>query len=412
MLAWIHGGFYEVETQNWYLAKMLAATQDIIYVTLNYRLSVLGFLNTGRDTNRPGNNGLWDQRLALEWVCENIESFGGDRNKITVAGESAGGAAVVHQAVYRYRENQQIFKGVIAQSGSANNDFMFETNTLDKFDEFAMKTGCSSGSHAKIISCLNNMPLDVLMGQLTLDLSFPPVVDGEFIELNPKGVFLNANGIADDILDIYRKYDIIFGLNSDEEALYLGSTDDLVGTPGNDTISGYTADAFENIITPFVMSTTKLTDMPLLRSAVVNLYLDLSRPEDQNMIRQGSVDLLSDTLFNVGVIQSAMAHASSNSNGQTFLYLFDHRSLLSVDGIKGANHAEEVIFSLGFPLDQLFFFYGIDLNDPASLFTQDDLNLALDMMEYWSNFVKTRFVTSYNILRAWDRLDAHLGTKD
>ena len=98
VLVCIHGGFFEVETQNWYLAKMLAATQDIIYVTLNYRLSVLGFLSTG-DSSLPGNNGLWDQRLALEWVYENIESFGGDRTKITIAGESAGSAAVVHQAL-------------------------------------------------------------------------------------------------------------------------------------------------------------------------------------------------------------------------------------------------------------------------------------------------------------------------
>ena len=98
---------------------------------------------------------------------------------------------------------------------------MFETNPLEKIVKFAMKTGCSSGNQTETISCLKSMTMKDLMEQLTLDLSFPPVVDGEFIEMHPKEVFLNKNGIAGDILDIYRKYDIIFGLNSDEGALYL-----------------------------------------------------------------------------------------------------------------------------------------------------------------------------------------------
>ena len=391
VLVWIHGGFYEVETQNWYLAKMLAASQDIIYVTLNYRLSVLGFLSTG-DSSLTGNNGLWDQRLAIEWVYENIESFGGDRNRLRIAGESAGSAAVIHHALYRDTNDKQLFKGVIAQSGSANNEFMLEANPLDQFVEFTTKVGCFSRNCTATLSCLKGKAVEDLMGELTLDLTFPPVVDGEFVKMHPNDVFRNENGVADDILDIYRKYDVIFGLNSDEGALYLGSVDGLVATSGDDQMSGYTLDAFENKIIPFVMNTTKRKDTPVLRSAVMNQYLDFRRPRDQNMIRQSSVDLLSDTLFNIDVLQSANAHAHTNTSGRTFLYLFDHRSILSIDGIKGVNHAEEVIFALGFPLNQLLYFYGIELQDPASQFTQDDLHLSLNMMEYWSNFVKTGLV--------------------
>ena len=128
----------------------------------------------------------------------------------------------------------------------------------------------------------------------------------------------------------------------------MGSIDALLGTPGYDPVSGYTADAFENKIIPFVMITTKLKDTTVFRSAVMNLYYDFSRPDDQTMTRQISIDLLSDRLFNIDVIQSVMAYAHPNSIGHTFLYLFDHRSILSVDGI---NHTEEVIFALEFPLD-------------------------------------------------------------
>ena len=70
VLVWIHGGFYEVGTQNLHLVKMLAATKDIIYVAPNYRLSVFGFLSS-RDSILPGNNGLRDQRLAIRWIYDN-----------------------------------------------------------------------------------------------------------------------------------------------------------------------------------------------------------------------------------------------------------------------------------------------------------------------------------------------------
>lgn len=374
VLVWIHGGFYEVGTQNLHLAKMLAATQDIIYVALNYRLSVFGFLSSG-DSILPGNNGLWDQRLAIRWIYDNIESFGGNRDRITISGSSAGGASVLYQALYKEEDDQQLFKGVIAQSSSS----LFQIAPINKFNEFATVAGCSSGSHSENLSCLKNKHVDSLLEQITFDLTLGPVVDGDFITLNPKEVFLNKNGIADDVLDTFRKYDAMFGLNSDEGALYLFFAGNV-----------YTVDAFANESISFAMNKVEFEDTPFLRSAIQNLYLhelDLDQLEDE--IRQSTVELLSDTLFNTFIIQSTTAHAHENASGKTYFYVFDHRSALSVSGIKGANHGEEVPFVHGFPLYQLSFTYGIDVNDPAEVFKQDDLHLSYNLMEYWSNFVKT-----------------------
>lgn len=66
---------------------------DIVLVSMNYRLASLGFLNTGDDIVR-GNMGLKDQNLAMRFVQDNIQNFGGNRSRVTLIGESAGSASV------------------------------------------------------------------------------------------------------------------------------------------------------------------------------------------------------------------------------------------------------------------------------------------------------------------------------
>ncbi|ETN61185.1 esterase FE4 [Anopheles darlingi] len=88
---------------------------EVVVVTLNYRLGVLGFLRHDR-YNLTGNYGLKDQILALEWIVRYVEHFGGDPQRVTLMGHSAGGAAVTHH-LYHPRA-QQLFQGLIVLSGS------------------------------------------------------------------------------------------------------------------------------------------------------------------------------------------------------------------------------------------------------------------------------------------------------
>lgn len=95
VMFWIHGGgfLYGSSSLEIYDAAYLAAKGDIIIVTINYRLSTFGFLYTGTD-DAPGNAGLYDQALALKWVKDNIEHFGGNPNEITIFGQSVGSYSV------------------------------------------------------------------------------------------------------------------------------------------------------------------------------------------------------------------------------------------------------------------------------------------------------------------------------
>lgn len=87
------GGFYSVSSVSFWTGPQYFMDQDIVLVTVNYRLGSLGFLSTG-DKESPGNYGLKDQVEALKFVKNNIAAFGGDPNSVTIAGYSAGAFSV------------------------------------------------------------------------------------------------------------------------------------------------------------------------------------------------------------------------------------------------------------------------------------------------------------------------------
>ena len=123
VLVWIHGGAYRTGQGGipWYNGAQFALHGDIVVVSINYRLGALGFtdLSTfGTEFEFSGINGLLDQLLALEWVQHNIERFGGDPGKVTIAGESAGGFSV--STLLGMPATSGLFRHAIAQSGAAH----------------------------------------------------------------------------------------------------------------------------------------------------------------------------------------------------------------------------------------------------------------------------------------------------
>ncbi|KAH7951972.1 hypothetical protein HPB52_016049 [Rhipicephalus sanguineus] len=91
VLVWFHGGMHRAGSayEARYNGSALAALNDVVVVSCNFRLSALGFLDLNH-TLTPGNLALWDQRAALQWVQRNIEEFGGDPDRVTAFGESSG----------------------------------------------------------------------------------------------------------------------------------------------------------------------------------------------------------------------------------------------------------------------------------------------------------------------------------
>lgn len=153
------GGYYELSAQS----KTVAGPQhfldrDIVLVTANYRLGILGFLATGTK-DAPGNNGLKDQVHVFKWVRENIEKFGGDQESVTLMGYSAGSMSITMHLVSPM--SQGLFHRAIVMSGSAAAQWEILSHQLDLAKKQARLLNCSDESVEDIMNCLRKVSLDL-----------------------------------------------------------------------------------------------------------------------------------------------------------------------------------------------------------------------------------------------------------
>ncbi|KAF2884977.1 hypothetical protein ILUMI_21198 [Ignelater luminosus] len=129
------------------------ATEEVVVVTINYRLNVFGFLCFENQDVR-GNMGLLDQYFAMLWVRENIRYFGGDPDKVTLYGHSAGAASVaLHMISPR---TAGFFQRTIISSGAATSPWHFTTNAKSASFEIVRVLGCLSSYLPSILQCLRS----------------------------------------------------------------------------------------------------------------------------------------------------------------------------------------------------------------------------------------------------------------
>ncbi|KAF8898083.1 Alpha/Beta hydrolase protein [Mucidula mucida] len=196
VLVWIYGGGYisgtassPVYNLSYIVQESVLMSEPVIAVSLNYRLA-FGFL-ASQEIVQSGNAnlGLKDQRLALRWIQENISSFGGDPNKVTIWGESAGSVSVIAQVLaYAGKEGETgLFRGAIQESGSAVG-YDFE-HLQASYDDIVNQTGCASS--ADTLDCLRSVPYDVLFAAAESHATdvFGPIIDGDFLPDSPSRLF-------------------------------------------------------------------------------------------------------------------------------------------------------------------------------------------------------------------------------
>ncbi|XP_072020491.1 cholinesterase-like [Amphiura filiformis] len=162
VMLWIYGGgfvFGEGSSYS-YNGIPISTINNIVYVTINYRVNSFGFFSLGDDV-MPGNYGLWDQQLALKWAKEHIGAFGGNADDITIFGQSAGAASVGLHLVAPL--SWDYFSKAILQSGCAVAPWVVEEDK-EKARQDVYGVGDNAGckgqysNHQELLACLRELP--------------------------------------------------------------------------------------------------------------------------------------------------------------------------------------------------------------------------------------------------------------
>ncbi len=176
MLVWVHGGAFIFGGNKLYNPEYMME-EDIVLVVVQYRLNIFGFMSL-EDSSLPGNYGMLDQVEALKWVQENIEAYGGDPEKVTIIGMSAGGASVHYLTLSPMTTH--LYKNAISLSGSALCWWANIPHPKDRAHALLKEFKC------KTADCMRKVPSDKLM-KAHHDLFFE--WHKEYVEREPMNVF-------------------------------------------------------------------------------------------------------------------------------------------------------------------------------------------------------------------------------
>ena len=221
VMVWIHGGG-NVNGSSFepaYDGQFLARDYGIVLVSINYRLGVFGFFGAAglaAESGSAGNQGLWDQQLALHWVQKNIARFGGDASNVTIFGESAGSADVCYHVAAP--GSRGLFQRAISESGGCTSRVADADSAQRTAAAFAERMGCTG---ADALACLRSKSVRELVDGAAAAGRFPISVDGVFLPEQPRALF--------DRGDIAR-VPYILGSNTDEGSYWaldaVGISDD------------------------------------------------------------------------------------------------------------------------------------------------------------------------------------------
>ncbi|HET9271569.1 MAG TPA: carboxylesterase family protein [Vicinamibacterales bacterium] len=223
VIVWIHTGSFVAASANFagHNARRLVEETGVIVVAPNYRLGPLGFLAhsalAAEDPSHPtsGNYGLLDQRLALQWVRDNIAAFGGDPNNVTIAGTSAGGDSTGLHLVLP--GSAGLFHRAVIQSGTPTIRWPEFTESLAQGDAFATALGCTDP--ATVVTCMRGRTFQQVLTAMPVGLQavveqagrayWYPTVDGTELPAQPRVLFETGQ---------FQQVPLIVGATRDEGA--------------------------------------------------------------------------------------------------------------------------------------------------------------------------------------------------
>lgn len=374
VMVWIPGGGFFAGGSNDYDPSSLVAAGDVIFVSINYRIGLLGYLaQTDLDREEPGaaNYGLMDQRLALQWVQRNIAAFGGDPGNVTIFGESAGAISVY--AHLTSRESDGLFHKAILQSGftryapsplaSPRSVITPLAEAVRYGDRFAAAMGCTTD----VPTCLRLLPVEAIVnGQM-------PFIAGLITGATDVPPDLHAAIEAGHV----NRVPVINGTNHDEWRWPIARTELRIGRPLSEDQYG---EALRNFFGD-------------LASRIEAEYA----PRSFGSPSQALAAAETDAYFSCGALRN---NALMARHAPVYGYEFNARDtpmyMPAASFPYGAAHTQELQFL--FPQ----FRGGSGVVRPL---TPDQNALAVIMVRYWSNFAKNGDPNGED-LPSWPRINS------
>jgi para-nitrobenzyl esterase len=359
VMVWIHGGALAVGESDEFDATKLVQ-RGVVVVTINYRIGALGFLahpalSGESPEHASGNYGIEDQQAALKWVRRNISAFGGNPEKVTVFGESAGGLSTFVNLVSPTARG--LFQRAIVESGA----YMQTQPTLAQAEaagtNFANAVRCNQPKPADVLACLRALPVSTILG--VASFSPAPTVDGKVLTQSIAPALASGQ---------FNRVPLMNGSNHDEWNLFVAQDFDLTG-------NAVTAATYPAAIAATI-------GVPPASPAVAQVqaqYPGGSFPTfDQTVGALGTDSIFACTARFADELASAFV--------PTFAYEFNDENapqnfLPAVSFPYGASHASEIqyIFPFANPSD-------LGLKLPQTPLNANQRRLSDKMVGYWTEF--------------------------
>ena len=356
---WIHGGAFVVGSGSYFSGEELAARHDVVVVTINYRLGILGFFNVPGSKTK-GNYGLLDQILALKWVKKHIGDFGGDANKVTIFGESAGAGSV--SLLMLSSLTKGLFSRVIAQSGSALNFWAVHKPNKTQAERFATALGCNDLK--TVTECLRKKSVqDILKWQKALisdSTIMAPSMDKNIFTGFPLEQVKDGKLLVSNV-------DLMIGFNTDEGTMFMP-----YATQWNK--ANYESQIRTRLSFKYGYNNE-------LEARLVSFYYQSFVKPDSLNFRMGFKEFLDDYMFKEGIVRLALEWSKKHSN--TYMYHFAYPPKYLITPQLGVSHAIDIAYVFGWPL----------IRNPTpfliSNYTEEDKEMSLKVMKMWTDFAKT-----------------------
>lgn len=378
VMVWIYGGGFSMGTSTLkvYDPKIIVAETQLIVVSIQYRLSIFGFLYLDHE-NAPGNQGLLDQHLALKWIHNNIQYFGGDSTKITLFGESAGSVSVSLHLLSPLSSN--LFNNAIMESGTAIADWALlnHEDAIKRSNGFMTSLGCSGPLVEDIIECAKKVDPksaiekseEYFYSKAThgvAQFAFLPVVDNYFLEEEPINLLNRGK---------FKKCPVLLGSNKDEgNWLFVYAFPEYRNLSVKPT---FDYDTFKDFMTSlyYFYPQFPATSSKAVMNAIVYRYSHWDNVHNDKRNFENFDDAAGDFHFVCPTIDFANIYAMNQLD--VYFYHYTQRSSRHFwPEWLGVMHGDEISFVFGEPLD------------PELNYTYAEKVLARKILKYWSNFAK------------------------